>query len=178
MVAVVASGCCLPSDSPEFKPIGLIRDSGVVVSARSPKRSNRSAGLDLRDFRFDLTIINLQTLIDEINCFETVRAMRGPDSLKWLGCDSSDVVKNGRDDTQPQRQRDRCHGCGERFDDLSGTIFAGHHQPLRAWILYLDLMGLNLSRLNLPEPVTSKTSDPRADLFSSDDASAVHGRYG
>ena len=38
-----------------------------------------------------------------------------------------------------------CHGCRQRFDDLSGTIFAGHHQPLRVWILCLYLMGLNLS---------------------------------
>ena len=31
------------------------------------------------------------------------------------------------------------------FDDLSDTIFAGHHQPLRIWILCLYFMGLNLS---------------------------------
>src|SRR5687768_11825495 len=32
-----------------------------------------------------------------------------------------------------------------RVDDLSDTIFAGHHQPLRIWILCLYFMGLNLS---------------------------------
>ena len=32
-----------------------------------------------------------------------------------------------------------------RNDDLTGTIFAGHHQPLRVWILCLYFMGLNLS---------------------------------
>jgi len=31
------------------------------------------------------------------------------------------------------------------LDDLSDTIFAGHHQPLRVWILCLYFMGLNLS---------------------------------
>ena len=31
------------------------------------------------------------------------------------------------------------------FDDLTDTIFAGHHQPLRVWILCLYFMGLNLS---------------------------------
>src|SRR5688572_9323530 len=35
--------------------------------------------------------------------------------------------------------------CGARFDDLSGTVLAGHHQPLQAWILCLYFMGLNLS---------------------------------
>ena len=33
----------------------------------------------------------------------------------------------------------------KRFDDLTGTIFAGHHQPLRVWMLCLYFMGLNLS---------------------------------
>ena len=35
--------------------------------------------------------------------------------------------------------------CQSRFDDLSHTIFAGHHQPLQIWILCLYLLGLNLS---------------------------------
>ena len=39
----------------------------------------------------------------------------------------------------------QCKDCQVRFDDLSQTIFAGHHQPLRVWMLYLYLMGLNLS---------------------------------
>jgi hypothetical protein len=32
-----------------------------------------------------------------------------------------------------------------QFDDLRGTIFEGHHQPLRVWMLCLSFMGLNLS---------------------------------
>jgi hypothetical protein len=31
------------------------------------------------------------------------------------------------------------------FDDLSGTVLAGHHQPLRVWVLCLYFVGLNLS---------------------------------
>jgi hypothetical protein len=34
---------------------------------------------------------------------------------------------------------------GARFDDLTGTVLAGHHQPLRVWVLCLYFMGLNLS---------------------------------
>ena len=52
---------------------------------------------------------------------------------------------HGRDDTQPHRQRYRCAACGARFDDLTGTVLAGHHQPLRVWVLCLYFMGLNLS---------------------------------
>jgi len=57
--------------------------------------------------------------------------MRWPDGVRCPGCGSDRVTKDGRDETQPERQRYRCHGCGQRFDDLSGTISAGHHQPLR-----------------------------------------------
>ena len=39
----------------------------------------------------------------------------------------------------------QCQGCRKRSDDLSGTAFAGHHQPLRAWISCLYFMGLDLS---------------------------------
>ena len=41
--------------------------------------------------------------------------------------------------------RYRCKGCAGRFDDLTGTMLAGHHQPLRVWVLCLYFMGLNLS---------------------------------
>ncbi len=35
--------------------------------------------------------------------------------------------------------------CGQQFDDLSGTIFQGHHQPLRVRVTCVYFMGLNLS---------------------------------
>jgi transposase-like protein len=53
--------------------------------------------------------------------------------------------RDGCDDTQPCRQRYRCKACSGRFDDLTGTVLAGHHQPLRVWVLCLHFMGLNLS---------------------------------
>jgi len=71
--------------------------------------------------------------------------MRWPDGVRCPDCDSAEVTKDGRDDTQPERRRYKCHGCGQRFDDLSGTTLAGHHQPLRVWVLCLYFMGLNLS---------------------------------
>ena len=53
--------------------------------------------------------------------------------------------RDGCDDTQPHRQRYRCKARASRFDDLTGTVLAGHHQPLRVWVLCLYFMGLNLS---------------------------------
>jgi transposase-like protein len=44
---------------------------------------------------------------------------------------STQVIKRGFDDTEPARQRYECHDCDTRFDDLTDTIFAGHHQPLK-----------------------------------------------
>lgn len=31
--------------------------------------------------------------------------------------------------TEPARQRDECPDCEQRFEDLTGPIFAGQHQP-------------------------------------------------
>lgn len=69
------------------------------------------------------------------------------------------MVKDGKDDTQPHRQRSECRSCGRRFDDLTGTIFASHHQPLQTWILCLYLMGLNLSSLPSAKELNLHRSD-------------------
>jgi transposase-like protein len=36
------------------------------------------------------------------------------------------VVRNGWDDARHARQRWLCKGCKARFDDLTGTVLAGH----------------------------------------------------
>jgi transposase-like protein len=90
-------------------------------------------------------MIHLANLIDDAKCYETVRHLRWPSGVLCPWCDSSDVIKRGKDDTQPFRQRYECHGCGRQFDDLTQTIFAGHHRPLKEWVICLYLMGLNQS---------------------------------
>src|SRR3954452_21529490 len=80
-------------------------------------------------------MVNIQDLIDNAKCYETVRAMRWPDGVTCPHCASHSVIKNGRDDTQPHRQRYECRSCRRCFDDLTGTIFADHRQPLRTWAL-------------------------------------------
>jgi hypothetical protein len=49
--------------------------------------------------------------------------------------------------------------CGRRFDDLSETIFSGHHQPLKVWILCLYFMGLNLSNEQIARELDLNSSD-------------------
>ncbi len=83
--------------------------------------------------------------MDDAKCFAFVRQHRWPEGVRCPACDSSSVIRDGCDDTQPHRQRYRRKACASRFDDLTGTVLAGHHQPLRVWVLCLPFMGLNLS---------------------------------
>ena len=92
-----------------------------------------------------LDLVNLTSLIDDAKCFALVRQHRWPEGVRCPGCGGDAVVRHGCDDTQPYRQRYRCKRCAGRFDDLTGTILAGHHRPLRVWVLCLYFMGLNLS---------------------------------
>ena len=80
-----------------------------------------------------------------------IRQHRWPDGVCCPGCGSRSVIRDGVDDTQKHRQRYRCKGCGGRFDDLTGTILAGRHQPLRVWVLCLYFMGLNLSNRQIAD---------------------------
>ena len=107
-------------------------------------------------------MVNIRDLIDDAKCFETVRTMRWPDGVTCPKCSSASVIKNGRDESQPDRQRYECHACRQRFDDLTGTIFAGHHEPLRTWIICLYFMGLNLSSLQIAKELDLSPSDARA----------------
>lgn len=89
--------------------------------------------------------LNLTHLMDDAKCYEAVRQMRWKAGVCCPKCNSQNVIKRGKDETQAERQRYLCKNCHAHFDDLSDTIFAGHHQPLRMWLLCLYLMGLNLS---------------------------------
>ena len=90
-------------------------------------------------------MLNIQALIDDAGCFQVLRDLRWPQGVRCPHCDSGQITQQGRDETQPARQRYHCRVCSRRFDDLTGTIFAGHHQPLRVWVLCLYFLGLNLS---------------------------------
>lgn|SRR5512136_658276 len=90
-------------------------------------------------------LVNIQTLIDEAKCYEVVRQLRWPTGIRCPTCEGSEIVKRGKHTHQTHRQRYACHACGRQFDDLTDTIFEGHHQPLHTWVLCLYFMGLNLS---------------------------------
>ncbi len=107
-------------------------------------------------------LINLASLIDDEKCFELIRQHRWPHGVRCPGCASQSVIRDGRDDRQTHRQRYRCKSCSVRFDDLSGTVLAGHHQPLRIWVLCLYFMGLNLSNQQIARELDLNDDDVHA----------------
>src|SRR5919205_613065 len=107
-------------------------------------------------------LVNLPSLIDDARCFELVRQHRWPEGVRCPHGGSARVARDGRDDAQPHRQRYRCAGCGARFDDLTGTVLAGRHRPLRLWVLCLYLMGLNLSNRQIARELDLGVSDVQA----------------
>jgi transposase-like protein len=108
------------------------------------------------------TLVNLSSLIDDAKCYELVRQHRWPEGVRCPHCDSASVARHGHDDTQRHRQRYRCKQCQSRFDDLTGTVLAGHHQPLRVWVLCLYFMGLNLSNRQIAQELDLNDDDVQA----------------
>ena len=103
--------------------------------------------------------VNIKHLVDDVQCYQTVRVLRWPDGVACPACESTQVIKRGFDDTEPARQRYECHNCDQRFDDLTDTIFAGHHQPLKVWVLCLYFMGLNVSNEQIAHELSVHESD-------------------
>jgi len=103
--------------------------------------------------------VNIKKLIDDVQCYQTVRDLRWPDGIECPACQSTQVIKRGFDDTEPARQRYECTNCHTRFDDVTDTIFAGHHQPLKVWILWLYFRGLNLSNEQIAHELAVHVSD-------------------
>ena len=107
-------------------------------------------------------LVNLPSLIDDARCFELVRQHRWPEGVRCSRCGGARIARDGRDEAQPHRQRYRCAACGARFDDLTGTVLAGRHRPLRIWVLCLYFMGLNLSNRQIARELDLATSDVQA----------------
>jgi transposase-like protein len=103
--------------------------------------------------------VNIKNLIDDVQCYDTVRELRWPEGRKCPFCDSRRVIRRGSDEKEPARQRCECKDCGKRFNDLTGAIFSGRHQPLKVWILCLYFMGLNLSNDQIARELDLNRSD-------------------
>src|SRR3954467_9117584 len=109
-----------------------------------------------------VNLIKLTTLLDEAKCYEVIRQLRWPEGVVCLHCRDRAVVRNGHDDRERHRQRYLCKTCRYRFDDLTGTVLAGHHQPVSTWILGSYFMGVNLSNRQIAHELGVCESDAQA----------------
>jgi transposase-like protein len=104
-------------------------------------------------------MITITNLIDNSKCYEIVRQYRWPEGVSCPHCKSQEIARRGKDETQPERQRYACKACGKQFDDLTDSVFAGRHQPLRVWVACLYLMGLNLSNQQIAKELSLHKDD-------------------
>jgi len=104
----------------------------------------------------------LNNLIDESKCYDEIRNRRWPCGVRCPHCTSNKIGKRGKNHRQQECRRYACKNCGRRFDDLTGTIFMGHHQPLSVWFSYLYLMGLNVSNRQVAKELGLDESDGQA----------------
>jgi len=104
-------------------------------------------------------MIRIHQLLDNTKCYETFRALSWPESASCPHCGSEQIAKQGKDDTRPEHQRYGCKVCQRKFDDLTHTVFAGHHQPFKIWVLCLYFMDLNLSNAQIARELNLNEAD-------------------
>jgi transposase-like protein len=104
-------------------------------------------------------MLSIQNLVDDKKCFATVRELRWPDRVTCPHCSGTIINKRGFHNKAKHRQRYKCQSCQKQFDDLTGTIFEGHHQSLKVWILCLYFMGLNLSNAQIAQELGLNKDD-------------------
>lgn len=107
-------------------------------------------------------MLSIKNLIDDAKCFETVRQMRWPEGVSCPHCESKMVNKRGFHNTRKHRQRYFCQNCQTNFDDLTQTVFEGHHQPLKVWVICLYFMGLNMSNQQIAAELQLNKDDVQA----------------
>ena len=96
-------------------------------------------------------MINIQHLIDEQQCYETVRKLRWSNGVTCPHCMASEdkIIKRGTSGKIEFCQRYHCKQCDKDFDDLTHTIFTNRHQPLKTWILCLYFMVVFIAGVNI-----------------------------
>jgi transposase-like protein len=104
-------------------------------------------------------MLRIDDLINDAKGYESVRQLRWPHGVKCPWCKSDNVRKRGVHQRPRDRPRYRCTTCHTNFDDLTNTVLAHHHQPLRKWVLCLYLMGLHLSNEQIGQELDLNKDD-------------------
>ncbi len=104
-------------------------------------------------------LVRIYEIVDDRLCYEKVRELRWAEGVKCPHCGSFAHRRHGHHNSTEHRLRYQCKDCERYYDDLTNTIFEGHHQPLKIWILYLYLMSLNLSNAQIARELGLLESD-------------------
>ena len=104
-------------------------------------------------------MLNIRDLIDDAKCYEMLRDLRWPEGVHCPHCGFHWVTKRGFHSREKHRQRYVCQSCERQFDDLTNTVLAGHHQPVKVWVLCLYFMGLNLSNRQIAAELNLNKDD-------------------
>ena len=94
-------------------------------------------------------MIKFSDLLDTRKCYEMIKLHRWPEGVICPHCDSSAISLRSEHHRHAGKNRYQCKNCHRRFDDLSLSVFSGHHQPLKVWVHCLYLMSLNISNLQI-----------------------------
>ena len=54
--------------------------------------------------------VNIKNLVDDAQCYQTIRELRWPAGVTCPSCESTQIIKRGFDDTESARQRYECTG--------------------------------------------------------------------
>ena len=94
-------------------------------------------------------VLQIKDIVDDRLCYEKVRELRWSEGVICPKCQSGEHERHGHHNACEHRYRYQCKKCSKYFDDLANTVFQGHHQPLKVWIICLYLMSLNLSNAQI-----------------------------
>ena len=103
--------------------------------------------------------MKLYDLLDNDKCYECIRQIRWSDGVTYPRCTSNNIARQGKDESQSERQRYFCKSCQRKFDDLTLSVFSGHHQSLKIWVSCLHLMSLNVSNRQIAHELDLNISD-------------------
>lgn len=114
-------------------------DLTVIDVARDDQQTDRcasggvSTSVPSGESRDDRSMGNQESvdragLPDKHDCLQALRRHRWPDGITCPNCSSTNTIKKGT--TSKDAQRYKCHSCDSKFNDLTGTLFAGHRLSL------------------------------------------------
>ncbi len=126
-------------------------------------------------------MMKMYDLLDNDKCYERIPQIRW-DGVSCPRCTSDNMTRQGKDESQlEQRQRYFSKGCQRKCDDLTLSVFSGHHQPiinpssthhqpiinpssthhqpLKTGVSCLHLMSLNVSNCQIAQEPDLNISD-------------------